>query len=188
MTNHIDVPWHRYALISEMADELQGKSAQFGKTVLEKMVYLLQVLYGVDCGYDYSLYTYGPFCQELLGDLDYVESLGGVMISHGVFGGYDIKPGAKKDTIVKLGREFIEKHQACLHKVIDKFGSYSAKELELRSTIVYADRDIIRSSKNDMSRSEFIQLVQQIKSHFDLEQIGEACDQLVVNGFITKRT
>ena len=56
-----------------LATKLDGVSPQFGRTVLQKLVYLLHVLYGVNPGYDFELYTYGPFSSQLLSDLDVVS-------------------------------------------------------------------------------------------------------------------
>ena len=186
MICNIEIPWKRYALIAELATQLEDKCNQFGKTILEKVVYLLQVVYDVDCGYEFSLYNYGPFCSELLSDLDYVNSLGGVTIVAGHWGGYDIKPGLKKDYIISRGIDFINNNIDSIQEVVDNFGTYSAKELELRSTIVYADRDILQT-KQPLSKSEFLQLIKQIKSHFSIEQIDDAYSELASNGFVENR-
>ena len=78
----INIPWHRYALIAELTQRLEGKSSQFGKTSLQKMIYLLQELSGVTTNYQFSLYTHGPFTGQLLGDLDLVEALGAVRVQY----------------------------------------------------------------------------------------------------------
>ena len=38
-------PWERYGLIVELTGRIQNVSSQFGKTAMQKMVYLLQVVY-----------------------------------------------------------------------------------------------------------------------------------------------
>lgn len=45
---------------------------QFGKTVLQKLVYLLTTIYVVPTGYEHTLYTYGPFSAELASDVETV--------------------------------------------------------------------------------------------------------------------
>jgi len=78
----INIPWHRYALIAELTQRLEGKSSQFGKTSLQKIIYLLQELSGVTTNYQFSLYTHGPFTGQILGDLDLVEALGAVRVQY----------------------------------------------------------------------------------------------------------
>ncbi|MGB4289543.1 MAG: restriction endonuclease, partial [Dethiobacteria bacterium] len=58
-------PWERYGLIVELTVRMQAISPQFGKTAIQKMIYLLQAVYTVDYGYEYSFYTYGPYSFDL---------------------------------------------------------------------------------------------------------------------------
>ncbi|NLS45772.1 MAG: hypothetical protein GX969_08570, partial [Firmicutes bacterium] len=46
-------PWERYGLIVELTGRIQDVSSQFGKTAMQKMVYLLQAVYEVEFGYNY---------------------------------------------------------------------------------------------------------------------------------------
>jgi uncharacterized protein YwgA len=64
------ISWNQYGVISKIVAGVQSKTLQFGKTSLEKFIYLLQEAYGVDCGYTFELYTYGPFSSDILMDLD----------------------------------------------------------------------------------------------------------------------
>jgi len=43
----LDIPWYRYALIVALAEKMQGKGYWFGKTALQKLVYLLGAIYKV---------------------------------------------------------------------------------------------------------------------------------------------
>ncbi|RKX42659.1 MAG: restriction endonuclease, partial [Thermotogae bacterium] len=137
----INIPWNRYALIVELADRFKERIPKFGKTLLQKMVYLLQEVYGVNCGYRFELYTYGPFSSELLQDLDLVESLGGVTVVPVIsgVGGYMILPGEYSELLKKKAESFLsdEKTLSALDNVVKNFGNYLAKDLELRSTIIY---------------------------------------------------
>lgn len=186
MTVSVEIPWHRYALIAELASRLQGKSPQFGKTVLEKMVYLLQELHAVPVGYDFSLYTYGPFSSGLLSDLDYVESLGGVSVSYTGFGGYVISPGKENESVKRKANEFLSESDNALTSVVEEFGRLSAKDLELRSTIIYVDRDV-RSAGRSLTRDELVQLIREIKPHFTEQTIRDAFTELEGRGYLVHR-
>ena len=74
------VPWHRYALIAELARLLHEKSPWFGKSALQKIVYLLQKIGKVNCGYRFDMRILGPTAPILLVELDFMESLGAVKI------------------------------------------------------------------------------------------------------------
>lgn len=70
MKTSLETPYYRFALIAKLAQMCIAGNRMLGRTALQKYVYLLQELFGVDCGYDFQLYTYGPFCSELLSDLE----------------------------------------------------------------------------------------------------------------------
>lgn len=184
----INTPWHRYALIAELAQRLEGKSARFGKTSLQKMVYLLQELDGVPTNYQFSLYTHGPFTAQLLGDLDLVEALGAVKVQYVVsgYGGYQISPGREWQAIREKALEFLDEKKDAIDRVVDEFGGFSAKELELRSTIVYLDREIKRSKKS-LDRSGFIALVKKVKPRFGEEVIEKALADLEHKNYVDAR-
>lgn len=91
-----NLPWNQYGIIVELARRLENVSPQFGKTALQKMVYLLMEVYDVPCDYEYSLYTtYGPYSAELAANVDYVNALGGVKLYEGSKAGYEIAVGGE---------------------------------------------------------------------------------------------
>lgn len=182
----IDLPWQNYGLVAELAFRMQDKSPQFGKTALQKIIYLLQELHNVKCGYEFGLYTYGPFCVELLSDLDYVQSLQGVNILYLSSGtrGYIISPGDKNEVIRQNAKDFLSEADTAIERIIAEFGEFNAKELELRSTIVYVDRDM---KQNLFSRNNFVRLVKEIKSNFSTETIQNALMELESKGYVEVR-
>ncbi len=176
-----DIPWTRYALIAELAKRLDGVNPQFGKTVLEKLVFFLQEIYGIKCGYDFELYSYGPFDSQLLGDLDLVEHWGGVTVLrvNNSFGGYRIQPSEKVDSIVGKAKEFIEdqKTDKALDDLVSNYGAMTARDLELRATTVYVERGL-RKKGESRSKEKICSLVSQIKPKFDFQEIEQAVLEL----------
>ena len=160
---------------------------QFGKTALQKLVYLFQEIYEVDCDYRFDFYTYGPFTSQLLNDLDFTEHIGGVKVSRvdTSFGGYQIAPGEEAEYIFKKAESFIYNSRVSqkLGQLIGDFGHFSATELELRSTIVYVDRDLQKNgSPPDMK--EIVRLVEGLKPKFHKDEIRRAVEELKNKQFI----
>jgi len=177
------IRWEKYALIVELADRLKNTSSQFGKTALQKMIFLLQEVYNVDLGYKFDLYTYGPFTSELLQDLDLVESIGGVKVLPTALGaggvkGYQILPGERGEAVKEKAKEFLDKISDSLNNLINNFGHYSAKSLELRSTIVYVAKDMVRS-KGTVDQSELVRIVKEIKPKFSSDDIQKAVTEMM---------
>jgi len=175
---NFDIPWHKYGTVSYLAKKLPDKSPQFGKTILQKIVYILQEIYKVPCGYNYSLYTYGPYCGELSNDLDYVSFLNGVNVDWEPFpGGYEISAGEKCDHIIEKAGEFIKSYNDEIDMAIQKFGKSSAKDLELISTIIYVERYAKRTGES-ISIDEIINEVEEIKPKFDRSEIKKKVEIL----------
>src|SRR5258708_37526693 len=64
-----------HALLAMIAREAAGVSQEqggyLGRTAMQKIVYFLQVL-DVPMRYRFELFHYGPFCQNILGDLEWL--------------------------------------------------------------------------------------------------------------------
>ncbi len=181
MSVAFDIPWNRYALIAELAKRMNGVSPQFGKTALQKFVYFLQEIYGVDCGYEFELYSYGPFAAQLLGDLDLVAHFGCISIEPVLSGtgGYEIAPTEQADSIRSRAEVFLndENTAKSLDALVEDFGTQTARDLELRATIVYVERDFRRKDRQ-ANRSEVCHTVGQIKPKFLSSEIEQALDEL----------
>ena len=191
MRRDLHFPWHQSALIVGLAERLNdgnrfhGTHAQFGKTALQKLVYLLQDAYGVDCGYDFSLYTYGPFTSELLQDLDLVESVGGVEVRPVRKGidGYHIVPHDNAAWVKAQARAFLTDNKGALGKLIEEYGHYSAKELEIRATMIYVEREMKRDSK-PVSLDGLVRVVHDIKPYFPIDEIKSVAEELQAKGHV----
>lgn len=184
MNVELGIPWKRYALIAELVSRLEKISPQLGKTALQKLVYLLQEIYGIEAGYDFELYTYGPYTSRLLQDLDQVEALEGVKVSlvASALGGYSISPGEKNKELRKKADKFLssEKVKAGIDRLIKEFGNLWAKDLELRSTIVYA----VRNNSVLYEYNELAELVHEIKPKFSKAEIESVVNELKSRDYI----
>lgn len=176
MKTSFEIPYQRYALISEVARRAGSK----GRTALEKYLYLLQSALGSEPLYDFTMYTYGPFSSQILGDLDTAEAMGAVQVSRTNYG-YAITPGPEARRITQLASAFLEPLRSNLDKLFNDFGRFNAKELELRSTIIYAYQELANSVRplNDLAET-----VQEIKPGFSRAEINEAIVELTKLGYI----
>lgn len=178
-------PWERYGLIVELTGRIRDISSQFGKTAMQKMVYLLQAVYGIDFGYNYSFYTYGPYSADLSRDLKIIEHHGGIEINYvnSETRGFRIKRGANHAQFLEKAAGAIRRTGTGMDAAISEFGAYNARELELRSTIIYAERDL-KENGESYSRNRFVDLVYNLKPHFEPDYIAEVIDDLEKKGFI----
>lgn len=178
MAANFEIPWERYALIAEIVYRFEKANHRLGKTALQKMIFLLQRSFGVDVDYTYTLYTYGPYCADVARDLDIVEGFGGAKVSYDLgVGGYSIRPGETNEEIRERSEGFLTTIAPSLEALVSAFGAFNAKELELRSTIIYL-------SKPGLSRDDLIQQLHDVKPHFTPQTISNALRELESIGYL----
>jgi uncharacterized protein len=140
-------PFYRYAVLLALAEKSEKP---LGRTALMKLLYFLQELKGVPLGYHFTLYSYGPFDADVLGDLSMTEQLGAVKEDTVLFAngyGYEIRSGQTPDYIRKKGEDFVQEHEEALQTVVREFGHYTGAQLELLSTLVFVDQEADRAGK-----------------------------------------
>jgi hypothetical protein len=180
-------PWHRYALIGTLAQELEGSHVGiFGKTHVQKLVYFLQELFGGESEYEFTLYTYGPFSANLMGDLDVADGLGVISLEYlPQAGAYNIVPGPQLAKAQTRAADYLDRHRDAIQKAIQEFGGLRARELELRATIVFADREAAREGAA-LPREQLVDRVHAIKPHFSVNTVEQAVDELRSHGFVLR--
>ena len=115
-----------------LVDRLEDVSPQVGKTVVQKMMFLLDKKGVVN--YDYSLYHYGPYSPAVEGDLNYVEFLDGVKIDWIKNQGYFITPGR---STASLEESVSAEEKGAIDGVVENFGKMRALDLALLATVLY---------------------------------------------------
>ena len=151
-----------------------------------KLCYFLQVVKGVPLGYRFTLYSYGPFDSNVLADLGTAESLGALnstVVYHSGGYGYNIQKAARGDSALAGGADFLAEHRAALDWVIAEFGNLTSANLELESTIVFADREAFRNRETP-ALEELARRVREIKPHFQVASILEHAIRLYDKGLL----
>ena len=140
----------QYALVAFLIEQAAQVRQQLGKKALQKKVHLIQELGGVDTGYRFSFYTYGPYSVSLAGDLDVIANSGGAKIRYISWDNhYLIDPDEHTGRMIRRGREYFEQNKAAIDKVLAAFGNRTAKGLELVSTIAYLRRHVPQEDFED---------------------------------------
>lgn len=160
------------AVIAVMAERAPFKN--LGRTAMMKCIYFLQVLRGVPLGYSFSLYSYGPFDADVLADLAYAENLGIVntqIVAYPNAYGYEIKPGPNVESVKTEASKFLAQYGEDINWVMQRFGRRNAADLELDSTIVFIDRELVSEGKK-ITAAELASRVENVKPQFKLERIS----------------
>lgn len=166
----------KYELIKTLARKCPNR---MGRTALMKFMYFLQTLRDVPLGYRFGLHSYGPFDSDVLSDLGEAELLGYVNSEVKDYpGGYGYEITG---TDPSSESEFLDEYEDDIGWVIKEFGPGNSADLELSSTIVFADREERPSSH---SIEDLASLVHQVKPHFSKARIIRRIERLNEKGLL----
>jgi uncharacterized protein len=160
----------RLAIISELVKQAHGRP---GRTAVMKLEYFLQTVKQVPLGYNFRLYTYGPFDSNVLTDLSQAEAMRAVrskIVPNPSGYGYEFEPGPRLDEVKGLFKAGLAAHESALNWVVSEFSNMTASDLELVSTIMYADREAGQKGES-LNIEDLCQQVSQIKRRFELDYI-----------------
>ena len=178
---------HRPGLIAYLAKKAPG--GWLGRTALMKYCYLLQAVRGVPLGYRFTLYTYGPFDSSVLNDLGTADALGLVKSTFEPYPsgyGYRIESRVDPEKENKLdGWGIAERHRKSIDWVLQEFGTKSAAELELETTIIFVGRN--PKSKN-LNSEGLARVVHEVKPRYPEDDILERTKTLGDKDLLTPST
>lgn len=174
-----DILSKRLGVFVKLSEAAEGN---LGRTSLMKFCYFLQNIRGVPLGYDFSLYSYGPFDSDVLSDLQLAEGMSVLQADIEYYSGgykYNIRPSEKSARAKELAQEFLTKYKKDIDWVMQEFGNKSAGDLELLSTIlfVYEESEI-------RGVGELVDRVNSIKPHFSTGQITNQIGWLRSKGLV----
>lgn len=153
------------------------RNPDMGKTAVMKVIFMLQQVKGLNLKYDYTIYTYGPYCSDVTEDVDELISQGLVistMYPYQNYIGYTLNLSDTADEHIAT----LNEHDAkSIEEVLSFVHGKTAKDLELYSTIIYVDH---LYSKNSWSKGaqSIVKKVKEIKPHFDNSIIQRAYETL----------
>jgi uncharacterized protein YwgA len=157
----------RTSIIGEIARRKQG---QLGKTAVMKLLHLLQDGLNVPLGYRFTLYNYGPYDSNVMSDIEFAESLDRVTVDYqGPDQGYRITAGDKAGVLPSGVK-------AKLGKLMADFGTMNARELELRSTLLFLSRDFVGD--------KLITRLRDLKPKYTEPEVVAAVTDLKQKGFL----
>lgn len=169
-------PWKDYGLISYISQHV----TDLGKTKLHKLVYLIKEVGKVPVGFNFRFYNYGPYSDNLAETLDFVTSLQGVRMKYDSFANmYEISPGDNADKLVEKATAELDSNKQAIDVILATYGSKTAKELELITTIIYANRNYNARTEDTLAST-----TKDLKPKFGLPEIRKTITKLQEDNLI----
>lgn len=165
---------------------LRAPSAKLNRTQLMKLCYFLQAVEEVPVQYDFRLFNYGPFDSEVLNDLGTAcgrDVLKERNVPNNRGYAYEITPG---ETGEKLSAELEASNPELAQRVdriVQAFAKDGAGELELKSTILFVDREFQRT-QTAATFPLVAERVHSIKPHFSTEIILSRITDMSARGLL----
>jgi uncharacterized protein len=175
--------WIRLAVICDL---IRRSDHGIGRTAVMKFLYLLKEVRGVPLGYRFTLYTYGPFDSSVLDDLGYAESLGAVkstLIHYPGGYGYEFVTGPEVESVRARAEDFLVEYEDDIVWVVQAFGTRTAADLEMISTIVYVDRGARRRGRR-ITLDELCNKTVEVKPHLDPGVVRREAERLRAEGYL----
>lgn len=176
--------WQKLGVIIRLVQ--QSPQGTLGRTAIVKLLYLLQEVRGLPLGYDFRLYTYGPFDSDILNDLETAQSFQALHVKTVCYPsgyGYEVKAGAKAETVKECVKEWLAQHESELAWAASGFSARSASELELIATIVYVAREFQQQAKS-WDVADVIRRVREVKPRFSEQDVRERYDVALSMGLL----
>ena len=168
--------WQKLRAIISLVE--QSPHGTLGRTAIVKLLYLLQEVRGVPLGYDFRLYTYGPFDSDVLNDLETGQSFQALQVKTVRYPsgyGYEVKTGAKAETVKECVADWLALHESEVAWAAKGFSARSASELEITTTIVYVAREFHQQEKS-CDLAGIIRRVREVKPRFSDQYVREQYD------------
>jgi len=145
-------------LIKRIKDKYPKR--QVGKTIVQKMMYLLNRKDVVD--FDYSMYHYGPYSSEVSGELNFAENTGIVQVKWITDKGYFIEATSKLNNFGKLIKE---EEKTAIDEIVERFGSFNAIEISIIATGFFLKDNF------GVRDTELVNVIHQFKQDYTIEFI-----------------
>jgi uncharacterized protein YwgA len=157
----------RLGTITRLVELLQDA----GKIRLQKLLYFLQEGWGVQLGYDFVMYHYGPYAGQVDADLSLLAAAGVVKISVDPEGyGYHVVPGELRPSSLAEAAMGCEE----IPKVVEAFRGYDAAALELAATVHF-----VHSLMPGAQRRAVVEQARTLKPKFPVSSVEAQYDRLV---------
>jgi uncharacterized protein len=169
------------AFVIQEAAKVANESGKWvGRTAVQKIMYFLGVR-GVSTNYKFDIYHYGPFCEQILWDIDLLMADGVIedkSMNTEKFSNYS--HGQSIDELINLHKSRIDAIQNDVREIVRALVPLKPDELELTSTLDFIYRQQRATGTTENLKDAVISRFQQVKKDkFPVELVAGTYDAMV---------
>jgi uncharacterized protein YwgA len=125
----------------EAAEVTRTEGGYLGRTAIQKILYFLQAL-DVPMRYRFDVYHYGPFCNNILGDIEWLMADDVIVDSSNKPGKYSrYTPGSACEELIDMHADKIRDYREKIKNTVQALLPLEPDHLELIATLDYAFRE-----------------------------------------------
>lgn len=173
---------HDQALLSMVIEEARAAAEEqngfVGRTAVQKILYFLKTR-GVPMGYRFDIYHYGPFCEDVLRDADWLLADGVIedLSPNGRYSNY--APGPALPQILEPHRETLEPLREKVREIVRALVPLRPEHLELIATLDYLHRWFLASGGNGPWKDRVVSRFFELKGdRFPREVVENTYDRI----------
>ncbi len=174
------------AFIAKTFNESRETEEMIDKSSMQKLCYLVQEMFGAPLGYEFRLYSYGPYCADLTGDIEYAEYLKGIqeysLSDSARYGDSFLGSGERYDDLMKdAGNLNGNGLKVKLEQGLSLLKGFTIIELELAATIHLLFALLKEGEKNEESLTA---RMKEMKPKINVETLQKMSEFLKKQGAI----
>lgn len=114
-------------------------TCELGRTAIQKLLYFINIS-GVPMNYKFDIHHYGPFCADIMHDVDWLMADDVVVDTAGEARYSNYKPGSNLPSVREQFSDELDKYQAVISDVCEALSDLSPRTLELIATLDFSFR------------------------------------------------
>ncbi len=166
-------------VVKEAAAVAQNEVGYLGRTAIQKIVYFLQVL-NVPMRYRFDVHHYGPFCEGILGDTEWLVADSVIVDSSPNTQKYSkFTPGPACDELIAKYSDKLKEYGDTIKNTVKALLPLRPDHLELIATLDYAFREKRATAGKKPARTAVISRFREFKGEkFSETEIAKTYDKL----------
>lgn len=170
-------------VVKEATDVAQRDGGYLGRTAIQKIVYFLQVL-DVPMRYRFEVFHYGPFCNTILGDTEWLMADEVIADSSPNPDKYSkFTPGPACEELIAKHAAMLERYEGTVKSTVKALLPLQPDHLELIATLDYAFREMKATLGKEPPKQKVLARFREFKgAKFNDKEIADTYDRLKAAG------
>jgi uncharacterized protein len=173
-------------VVKEAATVAQTEGGYLGRTAIQKIIYFLQVQ-DVPMRYRFEVAHYGPFCNAILGDSEWLAADGVIVESSPKPEKYSkFTPGPACDELIAKHAAKLKQYEETVKSTVKALLPLRPDHLELIATLDYAFRETKAAVGKEPPKEKVIARFREFKGEkFKEKEIADTYDRLEAAGLFS---